>query len=95
MATTQPNIPFPEAETLMDVLTPEQKIVLQRLNAQAIITHLTNPPQDEISVQNWPKIMRANLPAVAKAVEDNILTPEWLDKANELIAANQAALLPE
>jgi hypothetical protein len=89
------NIPFPEAQTLLDILTPEQKVALQRLNIQAIITHLSNPPQDELSVQNWPKIMRANLPGVVKAVEDQILTPEWLEKANTLIAANQAALLPE
>lgn len=89
---TQTNIPFPDAKNIFDILTDEQKLVMQRLDAQQFIAHLENKPS-QVPAEIWPKIMKANLPKVKTALDNNILTSEWAARATALIQANQEALI--
>jgi hypothetical protein len=86
--------PYPNAQSPADILTDDQKRALDRLGMQSLIAHLEARPS-QVQEEHWPKIMRANLPRVVAAVADNLIFGEWIDRANALITANQAALQPE
>lgn len=86
--------PYPDAQSPADILTPEQKRAIDRLGMQSLVAHLEAKPE-QVPEDKWPLIVRANLPRVVAAVADNLLFGEWADRANALIAANQAALQPE
>jgi hypothetical protein len=90
---TQESLPYPDANSIMDILTEEQKQVLKRLEAQQIIAHLENKPS-QVPAEIWPKIMKANLPKVVEALQSNNLTSAWANRATLLIQANQQALEP-
>lgn len=88
------NHPYPNAQSPADILTDDQKRAFDRLAVQSLVAHLEAKPE-QVPAEHWPKIMRANLPRVVSAVEGNLLFGEWLDRANAVISANQAALQPE
>ena len=89
---TQPNIPYPDAQTPDDVLTDDQKQAIFRINTQNIIKIMEEGPRDTLMADNWNNILKANLPGVKQAVLSNILTQEWTNRANVLLQRHQALL---
>lgn len=86
------NVPFPDAQWPDDVLTDEQKQAIFRINTQQLIKHLEEGPRDAFTNQNWENILKANLPAIRDAIQQDVLTQEWINRGNVLLTTHAALL---
>jgi hypothetical protein len=87
-------IPYPNAKNLFDILTDDQKKALMRMESERVLEHLEAGKPEQVKAEDWPKIMRANLPRVKIGLDNNHYAGEWVARAAAFVEANQQYLTP-
>lgn len=85
-------IPYPNAKTLFDILTDDQKKALKRMESEHMLSLFERGKPDRASDDEWDHIMTVNIGRIKALFDENVFIGEWQERAAAFLEANKKYL---